>query len=155
MELKYSVPNSEQIVVITQRVCDHFFKYSQKNSKDLEAGGQLFAKITKKQILIKVATGPRKTDYRTRFGFIPDRIQEILEIKCNFRQELHYVGEWHTHPETIPTPSPTDITSIKTCFQKSKHELQWFLMIIVGTKSDSLYVGKVNSISTEQLKLIN
>lgn len=155
MDLKYSVPNSEQIVVITQRVCDHFVKYSQKNSKDLEAGGQLFAKITKKQILIKVATGPRKTDHRTRFSFIPNRIQEILEIKCNFRQGLHYVGEWHTHPEKIPEPSSADITSLKNCFRESKHELQWFLMIIVGIKSDSLYVGKVNSISTEQLKLIN
>lgn len=49
------------------------------------------------------------------------------------REGLHFIGDWHTHPEPTPTPSGSDVRSIRDAVVKSKHHLNGFLMIIVGT----------------------
>ena len=46
---------------------------------------------------------------------------------------FHYVGDWHTHPETHPTPSNVDVESIQETFRLSRHELAAFVLIVVGT----------------------
>ena len=59
---------------------------------------------------------------------------------------LHYVGDWHTHPELKPTPASLDISSMKDCFIKSIHELNYFVLTIVGTspKKANIWVGLIN-----------
>ncbi|WP_282059489.1 Mov34/MPN/PAD-1 family protein [Roseobacter litoralis] len=56
---------------------------------------------------------------------------------------LHYFGDWHTHPQSVPTPSGTDLSSMADLFSRSKHELIAFLMVIVGTEGfpDGLHVS--------------
>jgi integrative and conjugative element protein (TIGR02256 family) len=46
---------------------------------------------------------------------------------------LHFVGDWHTHPEAVPTPSSSDIRTINEAVAKSRHHLFGFLMIVVGS----------------------
>lgn len=60
-----------------------------------------------------------------------------------FKEELYYVGDWHTHPELQPTPSGTDISSFQDMFRKSRHRLASFVIVIVGTANfpKSLFVG--------------
>lgn len=112
-----------------------------------EAGGQLFARFSENTIAIEKATGPRRTDRRSIWSFFPDRLAERREIKTLFKQGLHFVGDWHTHPQARPSPSGTDIESIRDMFQQSRHELSDFLMVIVGTAPapHGLYVALVNS----------
>ncbi|MBV1825942.1 Mov34/MPN/PAD-1 family protein, partial [Komagataeibacter oboediens] len=50
-----------------------------------------------------------------------------------FRRGLHYVGDWHTHPQAVPEASGTDIASMSSMVAASHHELSGFLMIIIGT----------------------
>jgi integrative and conjugative element protein (TIGR02256 family) len=50
-----------------------------------------------------------------------------------FDKNYHYVGDWHTHPSPVPSPSGTDVFNISSCVASSEHELNGFLMIIVGT----------------------
>jgi hypothetical protein len=47
----------------------------------------------------------------------------------------------------VPHPSFDDIQSMQDCFRKSKHGLNSFLIIIVGTDPlpDGLYVALVNA----------
>jgi integrative and conjugative element protein (TIGR02256 family) len=49
------------------------------------------------------------------------------------RKGLHFVGDWHTHPEAVPTPSASDIRTIEEAVAKSPHHLHGFLMIVVGS----------------------
>jgi hypothetical protein len=49
------------------------------------------------------------------------------------KRNLHYVGDWHSHPERVPSPSGRDLRSIRECAQKSTHGLNGFLLIVVGT----------------------
>ena len=130
--IEYAIGTSDQVLVFTDSVLDHFKRYRQTRCWHREAGGQLFAKLYSERIIIEEATGPRRTDRRTRTSYIPDRIAEQAEIDQRYPRNLHYIGDWHTHPEAIPRPSPTDIASMIDCFKKSKHTLNAFILVIIG-----------------------
>lgn len=124
-------------VHFAEEVLAHFEKNMQDAFWKTEAGGQLFAKISGERWEIVKATGPRSSDYRRRFRFFPKRTDEQSEIGKCFDDGLHYVGDWHTHPEATPTPSCMDVTSMDDLVRQSKHELPGFLMVIVGTEDSA------------------
>lgn len=133
MSIRYPVGESGQFLTLEQSVLDHFIKWRQLASKMPEAGGQLFGAVQGQCIQIKQATGPRCSDRRGRFFFVADRLAERREISTLHKSGLHYFGDWHTHPQSIPTPSRTDISSMADLFARSKHDLNAFAMVIVGT----------------------
>lgn len=133
MSICYPIGESGQYLSIEQNVLDRFFKWRQLDSRTPEAGGQLFGAVEGQYIKVKLATGPRGSDRRGRFFFIADRLAERREIRTLHKSGLHYFGDWHTHPQSIPTPSGTDLASMADLFVRSKHELNAFLMVIVGT----------------------
>lgn len=119
-------------VVFGVRALDTMMSYRQKNFFSKEAGGQLFGNRHRKNWLIDVATGPRRGDKRGRFHFWPDRRAEQAEIDLLYREGLEFLGDWHTHPEDIPRPSNSDITSIENVVRASEHSLPGILLCIVG-----------------------
>ena len=143
----YSIKNSDQTLIFTDTVLSHFHCHRQLKIQSKEAGGQLFARFDGPVIRIERATGPRPTDRRGRRIFVPNRLAERREIKRMFKEELYYVGDWHTHPEPQPMPSGKDIGSFQDMFRKSRHGLASFVMVIVGTASfpKSLFVGLCTS----------
>jgi len=145
--LIYRLPGNFQTLIISGQVIKYLNKFRQIKIRQKEAGGQLFAKITDKIVSVETATGPHKKDYRRRYHFFPNQIRLRSEIKTYFRQGLHYVGDWHTHPQKNPSPSSLDIESMYRCFRQSKHELDHFILIIVGQKAEdeNLWVGIINS----------
>lgn len=132
-DVRYSVGATGQVIVLTSDVLFHFEKNRQSAARAPEAGGQLFAEISAPYIRIARATGPRVTDGRSRVYFQPDRRAERREIEVMFAEHLHYVGDWHTHPVRVPFPSERDVASMRDCFRRSAHDLNAFLMIVVGT----------------------
>jgi integrative and conjugative element protein (TIGR02256 family) len=143
MSIRFPIGESGQILNFEQNVLDHFVKWRQLDKKMPEAGGQLFGVVEGQCIQVKLATGPRHSDRRGRFFFIADRLAERREISTLHKSGLHYFGDWHTHPQSIPAPSGTDLSSMADLFARSKHELNAFLMVIVGTAGfpDGLHVS--------------
>jgi len=130
--IRFPVGLSGQVLILSDRVLAHFAANRQLRWFQREAGGQLFARFTESEIIVEEATGPRPTDRRSRFGYRGDRKAEQTEILRLHRGGLHYVGDWHTHPEDHPTPSPADRIAITDSVAKSQHNLRGFVMVIVG-----------------------
>ena len=128
----YPIANSGQRVIFSDEVLAHFAKYRQIRWWQREAGGQLFAQFKLPNIVVVEATGPRPGDSRSRYGYRPDRKAEQREIVDRHAKGLHFVGDWHTHPEDLPTPSGSDEESIKEAFVQSRHVLNAFLLVITG-----------------------
>lgn len=151
--MKFSDKNNFN-VLIEECVLEIFEEHKQLNDASLEAGGQLFAHFSDNTISISRATGIRDGDKRSRFFFIPNRLKERIEIKKHFKQNLHYVGDWHTHPQSKPIPSNTDIENITECFRLSKHDLKYFIMIVVGIDKfpNGLSVSLHNSQNSKYLE---
>ena len=145
--ISYSIAYSSQTIVLTDPVFVCFDRHRQVTADSPEAGGQLFARFDGNIIRVEGATGPRPSDHRSPTSFIPNRAAERREIRRNFKKGFHYVGDWHTHPESRPSPSLTDIRSFRDMYRKSRHGLAGFLMVIVGIvpDEDGLYVALCNN----------
>lgn len=109
-----------------------FATHRQTRLFDREAGGQLFGRAGRKRWKVTHATGPDRRDRRCRLRFVPDRGREQREIVAFHARGLDYLGDWHTHPEDTPSPSPQDLASIGDIVRRSAHEMPGFLLCIVG-----------------------
>ena len=125
--------------------------HRQRSCLSREIGGQLFARFNLDHVLIDRATLTRGK--WSRFSFWPDREAERRDIRSLFAEGLHFVGDWHTHPEPQPTPSRPDTTKMQEVFQQSVHELKVMLLVIVGQDEfpAGLYVGAVTAGGVRQL----
>src|SRR5665811_1466863 len=94
-------------------VLKHFADHRQRFCCSRESGGQLFGKVTPGAWTVVLATGPRSSDRRTKWSFKPDRSAEREEIQRLFQEGMHYLGDWHTHPQSRPQPSHTDLKSMR------------------------------------------
>jgi integrative and conjugative element protein (TIGR02256 family) len=141
--MRYQIGTSGQTLVFTPSVLEHFHRHRQTRWWHKEAGGLLFAKLFSSPIEIVVATGPRPTDQRSRWRYFPDRNAEQREIDFYHPQGLHFVGFWHTHPQSLPRPSKIDDESISEAVRLSTHQLNGFLQVIVGLDQfpQGLFVG--------------
>lgn len=144
--LNLDLGSSGQTVHFCDRVLQHFDQHRQTRYWQRESGGQLFGIIAQTDILITDITGPRRSDRRTKVLYLPDREREQEEINERFSKGLHFMGDWHTHPEPHPTPSITDFVSMRECVTKSRHSLNAFLLVIVGSAGvpDGLHVSLHN-----------
>ena len=141
--ITYRIGTSGHALIFAAEVLDRFERYKQRRLWAREAGGQLFARVDGGAINIVEATGPRPTDRRSRYNYVPDRRAEQREIDERFLLGLHFVGDWHTHPQDIPRPSGVDLVSTADGVRKSRHSLNAFVMAIVGREAfpTGLYVA--------------
>jgi integrative and conjugative element protein (TIGR02256 family) len=130
--MNFPIGGSGQRLVFTTPVIDHFLAHRQTRWWHRESGGQLFARFELPDIIIVEATGPRRSDWRARYSYRPSRRAEQREIIDRHRRGLHFVGDWHTHPEDRPTPSGDDTESMKEMVARSTHSLNAFVLVIVG-----------------------
>jgi integrative and conjugative element protein (TIGR02256 family) len=149
----FQVPTDDvgQTLVLTRDAIATMLRLQQLKPAEPEGGGMLFAQIESGWITIRVATQPYPSDYRSRVTFEPDLRLQQQEIRRRFKEGLHFIGEWHTHPVRHPQPSGADLHSMARCFATSRHTLRSFVMVIVGTAGwpDCLWVSlhRENSIT--------
>lgn len=139
----YPIGTSGSRVILTPPVLDHLAQHRQRRFWQAEAGGQLFARLDDGDIVVTEATGPRPADRRGRTYYHPEKSAEQLEIDTRHPQGLHFVGDWHTHPQAYPDPSASDLASIADAVRRSRHDLNGFVLLVVGTLDppDGLHVS--------------
>ena len=128
----YPLPNGSEQMELGSEILACLLAHRQIRFWQKEAGGQLFARFRPGVMGVERVTGPRKTDRRSRFSYSPDRKAEQREINAMHALGLHYIGDWHTHPERVPRPSWLDNNTMSQCVQKSAHQAEGFLLVIVG-----------------------
>ncbi len=151
--LEFPVGDSGQTIRLTPALIAKFMRHRQRFRWQREAGGQLFARITGPLIEIVEATGPRPTDQRGRYHYHPDKWAEQHEIDDRFTGGLHFVGDWHTHAQRQPEPSSTDLRSIAEMVQRSRHDLNGFVLVVLGTADppEGLYLAVHDGVVAHRL----
>jgi integrative and conjugative element protein (TIGR02256 family) len=156
MSLRYGTASEGPSVLITDAALAIMFRLRQVKARDREAGGQLFAHFDDADVVIVEATPPTLLDRRSRYNFKPNRLLQRREIRKKHAAALHFVGDWHTHPETTATPSGDDLTSMQDCFRRSRHDLTAFILIVVGIAPppEGWYVALVTADGVQRLSSI-
>lgn len=100
-----------------------------------EAGGLLLGFRRPPFLHVTDFTSPLPLDRRTRNGFVrcdPGHGERAIERWQSSNHQVDIVGEWHTHPEHRPFPSPIDLADWrKTCEREPLPRL----FLVIGIES--------------------
>ena len=121
-------------------------RYIQDRLTKTEAGGVLLGRhiLGTGDIVVDRVTHPMTGDRRGRYFFRRARKRHQKAIDRAWAESegtCTYLGEWHTHPEAFPTPSPTDRF---TWWRKlrSDHFSEPIFFLIVGTEAVRAWEGQ-------------
>lgn len=151
-----------RLVVFSKEVIDIFEKYKQYKPAQHESGGILLGKVYDEVIIIDQISEPSAEDKSGRFYFDRNvqKAQSIVERAWNESNgQRIYLGEWHTHPEDIPTPSRDDKKLLKNMSEKTHMQIDFLFMAIIGRIKPYVAVFQkeektINQLqATEQLKI--
>ena len=84
---------------------------------------------------IHSATGPMEDSEHGATTFkrgVKGINEKITFAQKNTSTNLHYVGEWHSHPNNSPTPSGTDIKQMQVFAKNKQLGIKSPLLLIVG-----------------------
>lgn len=127
--------SSEFTVKVSDEALKSLLRYRHRSGLCPESGGQIFGALESETCwLVECVSGPKPGDMRRRGHFHFDRGASQEEIDRLFSEGLHYLGDWHSHPQPSPEPSARDRTTIGGIVSKSDYELLGLLMLIVGSK---------------------
>jgi integrative and conjugative element protein (TIGR02256 family) len=132
------------LAVLSSPVLRTFGEYYQHRPHDAEAGGVLLGCRRGKHFEVVHATQPFPSDSRTRTSFSRDALGHQQEAVAHWHRSearVGYVGEWHTHPEGVPSPSWLDKREWRKLV-KDRRPAAPLLVVIVGTST--LYVALVD-----------
>ena len=112
---EWQAVDSDFIVRIDNHIITQLTAYRQKTSRQPESLGLLVGLVWENSFWVKAITTPTPFDELSRFLCI--RTQKSADYNFKLLKKLnkqsnyqwHYLGEWHTHPETHPKPSKTDL----------------------------------------------
>jgi integrative and conjugative element protein (TIGR02256 family) len=130
---------NNHLTVLLSGVIDRILLYRQFSPRSKEAGGVLIGERRGPHLVIKRISEPSVGDKRTRHSVDrcgPGHQTAVDEAFAQSDGTLQYLGEWHTHPEDLPSPSPTDEYS----WMKNIICSEPMIVIIVGRKR--IWAGK-------------
>jgi integrative and conjugative element protein (TIGR02256 family) len=134
-------------VTLVAAVTKTFAAFVQTGQNDSEAGGVLLGRLIldSSDVIIDVASRPHSEDKRSRFFFWRSNKpaqRRVIEAWQESSGTQNYLGEWHTHPEDVPTPSCVDIQNWKRLVKRSKFEQEFLLFIIVGRRETGVWEAR-------------
>jgi integrative and conjugative element protein (TIGR02256 family) len=124
------------LLLIEKSVLERIQAYRQVGNQS-EAGGLLIGYFRDPHLHITDLTLPGAGDRYSRFRFArkdPSHLQLVHDLHTGSGRLLNLLGEWHTHPEAVPSPSGIDRRDwVKTLALRAS---QPTVFLIAGTQAD-------------------
>lgn len=125
-------------------------KYTTGTERESEAGGIFLGNYRGPHIEITDVTEPLRKDVRAKYRF--DRKDPGHQLAAKSAWEISmktttFTGEWHTHPEDVPTPSSIDLRTWKSLTANSIAPL---VFIILGWSDNWYGIGFEGKIFTAE-----
>lgn len=119
---------------------------------EIETGGSLIGYTSGNTIFVEKASNGGKNAIHEALYFRadPNYVDMFIDMEvANSNGRYRYLGEWHTHPEIIPSPSTIDLQSLNEIAMSSD---DFCMLLIIGNynfKSD-LFASQSISIIKEK-----
>lgn len=99
----------------------------------LETGGILLGHDYGDILQVTVAGDPGPNSQRSRDTFLRDRDHAARLAAVAWEADrARWIGDWHTHPNTPPVPSPIDLASYARHLRDPDLDFDRFLSVIIG-----------------------
>ena len=121
-------------------------RYVQDEPHQPEAGGVLLGRyiLGTSDVIVDRATAPLPRDRQARSRFFRARRRHQDLIDRAWRESggtCTYLGEWHTHPERIPTPSIIDRLDLRRKLLVDQFS-GYLFFVVVGTEAVRAWEGQ-------------
>lgn len=153
--MKFSRPNGG-IVSIALAVTERLLSFRQLKNSSRESGGIILGRllVDNDDVIVDEITSPGPKDFRSRFSFLRRRDSAQKRVNAAWIESkgmLVYLGEWHTHPEDVPTPSYSiDLKEWRRIAKEASFEQDFLLFLIVGrTQTNAWELEKATGKVTE------
>lgn len=113
-----------------------FESHIQPIGRSRESGGILLGCVRGSNLEIVEATIPSRFDERFPFLFVRKAAWHRQVAEKRWRRSggtVRYLGEWHTHPEDLPSPSTVDLVEWRKLAVK-RNDGRPLLAVIVGRR---------------------
>lgn len=131
--------NNKFQIVIPSDIFKSLLEFRQFG-KEPEAGGIFVGKrLLNRSILVVNFSRPQNNDVRSRYKFFKTSQKHQQFVDDYFDKSsgfISLIGEWHTHPEDIPTASRIDIQSWEKIISDNDDRL---FFLIIGLQAGRLY----------------
>ena len=125
-----------QRVIFTAEAVSQMRAHTQSTTREPEAGGVLLGRhlIDSQDLVVDEVTVPQKEDRRSRFSFFRSKSHSTLAYQrwSDSNSRMAYLGLWHTHPESDPTPSCVDRRDWTKAIARDSFEGERLFFPIVG-----------------------
>lgn len=99
---------------------------------DSETGGVLMGYLDDGVVYVEKASeaGPKAVHEDIYFQADANYIDLFIDMEyANSNGKYRYLGEWHTHPQVVPEPSPKDLNSLD---EVSATADEFVILLIIG-----------------------
>jgi len=157
MNLVYRI-GDDRWLIFTQAALDQLKQHIQHTKRQTEAGGALLGRHLHESLdlVIDEITLPQRKDNRRRFSFFRSDTHNDLANQ-RWRETggtMAYLGLWHTHPESVPTPSQTDLHDWEKASCEDTYEGDYLFFVIVGIEEMKVWcktrTGCIEELSIEK-----
>lgn len=144
---------------LSQAVVVQLHSFVQGESTKKEAGGILLGRyiLDCEDVVVDKITDPMKGDRRSRLRFFRSAClhqQAINKAWISSGGTCNYLGEWHTHPETDPSPSIIDILGWRKRLLFDRFDSDVLFFVIVGTQRINAWQGYRKTLAIEELRQV-
>ena len=132
----WTLGDGSVLLSFSEEVCGVFERNVQVGNLP-ESGGVLLGTVHERGLLVTVATTPTRLDRQFRYLFerLPFGHRAIARrLWRSSDGKTRYIGEWHTHPQDIPTPSGIDLDEWQA-LASVRIDRRPLLAVIVGRKA--------------------
>lgn len=133
---EWSSADRKRFVIFEPQVLAVFWKYRQRYFCQPEGGGILLGRRRGRHLEVLAATEPSPHDKRFTYFFAREAVghaEAAVQAWIRGGNQVDYLGEWHTHPQAIPTPSSIDRAEWRKLLQQ-RSDMTTLLTVVVGTK---------------------
>lgn len=143
-------------IKISKSVLDQIYQYRQTSCLSSESGGVLIGRqiISTGNLIIDHCTVPMPLDVCKRTRYLrkdPKHIEFFTTLRQRENNIYAYVGEWHTHPELIPSYSSMDLRNWQRIGKESSMS---HFHLIAGIKALRIWQFDPTNKSVCELKTI-
>lgn len=106
-----------------------------------EIGGFILGKYTnenKKAIIVECVVAKNYKNSPVSFKHKVDAVTKGFFVKKFNEDKLHYIGEWHTHPDSTSGYSNTDFNALKRVANNKVSNIENPILLILGFSKKGL-----------------
>lgn len=143
-------------IKISTTALNVMLEFIQDDLNKPESGGVILGRhiVDSHDIVVDGVTRPTHEDQQSRFRFFRSKQPHQKSIDDAWAASLQtstYLGEWHTHPEPIPTPSWVDKCNWHRKLMVDRYSGTLFF-IILGTNELRVWEGQYRRITLYSLE---